>query len=88
MAEFISKIVRSKQKIDIKEYGTNLTTVSETNASETQVGSYEIQTDSYDLEAGRYSATRDTVVAGSDGEGGYKGEGIMKTVSLVKDVAL
>jgi hypothetical protein len=86
MAEFISKIVRSRQKIDIKEYSTNLTTASETNASETQVGSYEIQPDSYDLETERYKGMRDTVVAGE--EGGYKGGGIMKTVSLVKDVAV
>jgi hypothetical protein len=73
MAELISKIVRSRQKIDIKEYSTNLTTLSET------------QVDSYFLESDRFHGKTDIVVATSDEQ--YEGEGIMKTrtVTMLKD---
>lgn len=71
MAELISKIVRSRQKIDIKEYSTDLTSRSETKV------------DSYFLESRGYNGKTDIVVATSDEQ--YEGEGIMKTVTMLKD---
>jgi hypothetical protein len=64
MAELISKIVRSAQKIDIKDYDTNLTSRSET------------QGDKYFVES-------DVALDASAEQ--YKGEGIMKTVTMLKD---
>jgi len=71
MAELISKIVRSSQKPDIKDYSNHLT-----NRSETQV-------ESFFLESDGKSGKTDVVVAVSDKE--YPRESNMKTVATLDD---